>query len=368
MRFLKVFLSTLVFIFIILNAFLNGLDPCLERVYANVNSEEEDIRQRLIEEILTLDARALALQKEVNKLTEENHKLKISLEKKRSELVLLDEDFRDNQDQLSQWVLFSFKGGIGDLISVLVGAEDLGDLFRRFDNIMFFLEYYNNIIVETKGLIHRRKQEELSIMQKQREIQNLEEQTRAALKKVTQTIEDKQRELERARLVLKDATFLSEISENWQETLPSLDHLLKNLSRLPWSSISPDNLKINYFALSARAEFHDNSVTKTLLSKDEKLKNVFFTFSPEGITVSEKNVGSSSPIYSITCTIELTKDQKIKFTPTRVDFSGVTLPSKVIKELMADYDTVFTPPPLPYDLRITSVLTEHGKLTMNFKK
>ena len=65
--------------------------------------------------------------------------------------------------------------------------------------------------------------------------------------------------------------------------------------------------------------------------------------------------------------MELTDDQKIQFTPKRLDFNGVTLPPKVIDELMTDYDMVFTPPPLPYDLKITSISTEKGKLIMNFK-
>ena len=130
------------------------------------------------------------------------------------------------------------------MLSVLVGAEDLGEFFRRFDNIMFFMEYYNNIIIETKALITHRKQEERSIMEKQREIQSLEKQAKLALEKITETITQKQKELRHARLILKDTAFLEEISEDWQESLPSLDYLLKNLSSLPWSKLTPDDLKV----------------------------------------------------------------------------------------------------------------------------
>lgn len=356
MRFLKVFFCTILIFLMLINVVAEG------------TISVSPAQQKLIEEILTLDARVLALRKEVDNLSQENQRLKKSLKEKRSELILLDEDFKIRQEQLSGWIVFSYKGGIGNLFTVLVGAEDLGDFFRRLDNIMFFLEYYNNIIVETKSLINRRKQEELSIMEKQREIQDLEDQTRAALEKLTQTIAEKQRELQRAKLVFKDTTFLEEMSENWQQTLPSLDYLLRNISKLPWSKLSPDNLKVNYFALTAQAEFHDTSITKTLLSQDKNLKNVYFTFSPEGITVIEKKPNASAPTYSILCTMELTQDQKIKFAPKRLDFSGVTLPADVIKELMSDYNMVFTPPPLPYDLQITSISTEQGKLIMNFKK
>lgn len=328
----------------------------------------EDIELQLIEEILALDAKILALRKEIEKLSLENSELRKELELKQKELSSLNTSFANRQKELSRWIVFAFKGGMGNMLSVLVGAEDLGDFFRRFDNIVFFLEYYNNIIIETRALIAQRKQEELKIMEKQREIQALEKQAKLALEKITKTIEEKQKELERARLILKDTTFLEAISEDWQESLPSLDYLLKNLSSLPWSSLSPDNIKVNYFAMTARAEFFDTSVTKTLLSKDENLKYVYFTFNTEGITVTEKKPDSNTPVYSITCDIELTDDYKIKFTPKKLVFSGVTLPAKVIEELMADYNMEFTPPPLPYDLKITSISTEEGKLIMNFKK
>lgn len=333
-----------------------------------LGAQIDDVEQRLIEEILTLDAKILALRNEIEKLSLENAELRKQLELKQEELSSLNVSFENRQTELSRWIVFAYKGGVGNMLSVLVGAENLGDFFRRFDNIMFFLEYYNNVIIETRALIAQREQEERNIMEKQREIEALERQAKLALEKITQTIEEKQEELRRARLIIKDTTFLEEISEDWQKSLPSLDYLLKNLSSLPWSSLSPDDIRVNYFAMTARAEFYDTSVTKTLLSKDENLKNVYFTFNDEGITVTEKKPDSDTPVYSITCTMELTDEHKIKFTPIRLEFSGVTLPAKVIEELMADYDMVFTPPPLPYDLKITSIKTEEGKLIMYFKK
>ncbi|MDD4570480.1 MAG: hypothetical protein PHE70_10195 [Tepidanaerobacteraceae bacterium] len=358
MRFVKAlaFITSVIFF---LNMIFVGVAP---------GAQTRDVEQQLIEEILTLDARVLALQNEVDKLSIQNQKLRKELEQKQKELSLLNSNFNIRQKELSRLIVFSFKGGMGNMLSVLVGAENLGDFFRRFDNIMFFIEYYNNVIIETKALINHRKQEERNIMEKQWEIQSLEKQAKLALEKITQTIAKKQKELRHARLVLKDTAFLEEISEDWQESLPSLDYLLKNLSSLPWSSLSPDNLKVNYFAMTARAEFFDTSVTKTLLSKDENLKDVYFTFHSEGITVTERKPNSKTPVYSITCSMELTEDQKIQFAPKRLEFSGVTLPAKVINELMADYDMVFSPPPLPYDLKITSISTEDGKLIMNFKK
>ena len=327
-----------------------------------------EVEQQLIEEILALDAKILALRNEIEQLSLENSKLRKQLELKQEELSSLNTTVANRQKELSRWIVFAFKGGMGNMLSVLVGAEDLGDFFRRFDNIVFFIEYYNNIIIETRALIAQRKQEERDIMDKQREIQALENQAKLALQKITQTIEEKQEELRRARLILKDTTFLEEISEDWQKSLPSLDYLLKNLSSLPWSSLSPDDIRVNYFTMTARAEFYDTSVTKTLLSNNENLKYVYFTFSNEGITVTEKRPDSDTPVYSITCSVELTQDKKIKFTPIKLEFSGVTLPPKVIEELMADYNMEFTPPPLPYDLKITSIKTEEGKLIMNLKR
>lgn len=250
---------------------------------------------------------------------------------------------------------------------MLVGAEDLGDFLRRFDNITRVLEYYNNIISETRNLLLYKKREESYIMEKQKEIQALEEEARKALKELQEALAQKEQELIRAKNILENTVNLEKISKNWQEALPSLDYLLKNLSSLPWSSISPDSLKVNYLTLTARAEFIDKSITEKLFSGNDKLKNAYFTFSPEGITLSEKGP-DGKPLYSITCRLELEENNKIKIIPIRVEFNGVLLPPEVIHDLTKGHDLSFTPPPLPYDLKITSISTEEGKLILYLKK
>ncbi|MDN5302891.1 MAG: hypothetical protein PWQ60_2405 [Thermoanaerobacteraceae bacterium] len=368
-------MPVLVFMLTLSNSFLLNSVSGIPNTFLNTanspdnsTTQVKSTEQKLIEEILALDSRVLALQNRLNELSAQNNELKKSLSQKRVELSRLDRDVRNRQKRLSRWIVFSFKGGMGNFLGVLVGAEDMGDFFRRLDNIVFIMEYYNNMIVETKSLIFRRKQEESEIMEKQNRIQELEQQAKKALEELKATIAEKQRELAHARMLLKDTAFLEKISENWQEALPSLDYLLKNLTALPWTGISPDDLKVNWFTLTARAEFKDTSLTQKLLSKDEKLKNVYFTFHQEGLTVSEKKPESSVPLYSITCSLELTEEQKIKFTPKSLEFNGVILPPEVIKELMKDYNMEFTPPPLPHDLKIASISTEEGKLIMYLKR
>lgn len=327
-----------------------------------------EIKQQLIEDILTLDTRVLALENQIKQYSIENDSLKNILADKRIELKNLGENIQLKQSMLSQWVVFSFKGGIGNLLSVLVGSETLGEFFRRFDNIVFIFEYYNDIIAETKALISRKRQEESFIMEKQRKIQELEQQARKALEEIAKTLEKKQKELLKAQAILKDVSFLETLSKNWQKALPSLDYLLKNLASLPWTSITPDDLKVNYLSLSARAEFYDKSLTKKLFSQDKNLENVYFTFDSEGITVSEKNPLNNTLEYSIKCSIKLTEENKVKFIPKSLLFSGVALPPEVIKELMADYTMEFALPSMPYNLKITSITTTEGKLIMFLKK
>lgn len=327
-----------------------------------------NIEQQLIEDILTLDTRVLALKNQIKQYSNQNENYKKILMQKQKELKKLEANIQSKQNKLHQWVLFSYKGGIGNLLSVLVGSETLGEFFRRFDNIVYIFEYYNNIIAETRTLIFRQRQEESFIMKKQREIQDLEEQARKALEEIAKALEEKQRELIRAQSILKDTGFLEALSKNWQKALPSLDYLLKNLSSLPWSSITPDDLKVNYLSLSARAEFYDTSLTKKLFSKERNLENVYFTFDSEGVTVAEKNPQDNTLAYSIKCGIELTEDNKIKFIPKSLFFNGVALPPKVIEELMSDYTMEFILPTMPYNLKITSITTTEGKLIMFLKK
>jgi len=362
---LKPVLYISVFIFVFMCIFPQATPG---EVQITPSSTEEDLEQQLIEEILALDSKVMAYQKRIEELSSQKDELQRELDAKRRDLSNLDFEFKRRQQELSKWVVFSYKGGLGNFLGVLVGAESMGDFFRRLDNISRYLEYYNTVIVETKSLIMRRKQEELEIMEKHNEIKKLEEQARMALNTLSQTLAQKRQQLEHARSVLKDTAFLEELSKNWQQALPSLDYLLRNLSALPWKSIGPDHIKVNYFTLTAQAEFFDKSLTQKLLAQDEKLKNVYFTFSPAGITVSEKSPESTEPLYSITCSLEIAPDQKIKFTPQSLEFNGVVLPPEVIKELMSDYNLYFTPPELPFELKITSIVPDDGKLIMNLKR
>lgn len=342
----------------------------LSVLYASVplSAQTTASEQQIIEDILALDAKVLALKNEVEKLSDKNSELEAELKEKKNELALLNSSFSTQQKKLAKWIVFSFKGGTGSMLAVLLGAEDLGDFFRRYDNVMFFMEYYKSIIDETKNLISLREKEEDDILRRQHEIQSLEKQLKLTLDGITQTLKEKQKQLAEARAVLKDTTFLEDLSKNWQESLPSLDYLLKNLSALPWYNLDPDSLKIDYTSAAVKVEFSETTVTNTLLSQDKNLKNVYFKFYKGGVTVSEKNADGSAPLYSITCDIQIAENQKIKFIPKALEFRGVTLSSKVIDELMADYDLSFTPPPLPYNLKIYSVSTDEGKLILEFKR
>ena len=40
--------------------------------------------------------------------------LEKNLEQKKRELIALDNKFKDNQHQLADWIVFSFKGGLGN--------------------------------------------------------------------------------------------------------------------------------------------------------------------------------------------------------------------------------------------------------------
>ncbi|TYP56150.1 coiled-coil domain-containing protein [Thermosediminibacter litoriperuensis] len=336
-------------------------------ISASLVYSQNEAEQKLIEEILKLDSKIHALTRKINELSFQNRELKKVLAAKRLELIRLDDQLKERRKKLARWVVFSYKGGMGTFLAVLVGAENMGDFLRRLDNIVFVLEYYNNVISETRNLILYQKREESYVMEKQKEIQALEEEARRALEELQEARALKEQELIKAKNILEDTAFLEKISKNWQEALPSLDYLLKNLSSLPWTSISPDSLKVNYFTLTARAEFIDKSITEKLLSGNDKLKNVYFTFSPEGITVSEKDP-DEKPLYSVTCRLELGENNRIKIQPIRLEFNGVVLPPEVIHDLTKGHDLSFIPPPLPYDLKITSISTEEGKLILYLKK
>jgi len=323
--------------------------------------------QELLEEILSLDSKIHSLKEKISNLERQQEELNKTLLNNKRDLKKLEGTLKEKRKKLSSFVVFAYKGGFGTFLAVLAGSESLGEFLRRLDNIIFVTEYYNNVIDEVKTLIVLKKQEEEKIMEKQKKIAQLEKEAKNTLSELEKVKIFKETELAKARRIFKDPKFLEDMSKNWQVVLPSLDYLLKNLTSLPWTSISPDKLHVNYFTLTAKGEFYEKSLTEKLLSGKEELKNVYFKVTKEGITVFEKDK-SGSTVYSITCTVALTEEGKIKFDPIRLEFNGITLPPEVIKDLLTGYDLSFTPPPLPYELKISSIETQEGKLIMNFKK
>jgi len=113
----KGFILTLAVIFI-----LNTM--CIQLVQG---TQIDDVEQQLIEEILTLDSKILALRNEIEQLSLQNAELRKQLELKQKELSSLNENFKNRQNQLSRWLVFAFKGGVGNILPARGGAENLGD-------------------------------------------------------------------------------------------------------------------------------------------------------------------------------------------------------------------------------------------------
>jgi predicted amino acid-binding ACT domain protein len=95
------FFMIVVFIF---NSMFIGVAP---------GAQVPNVEQRLIEEILTLDARVLALKNKVEQLSVQNNELRRELEIKQKELSVLNSSFNKRQNELSRWIVFSYKGGVG---------------------------------------------------------------------------------------------------------------------------------------------------------------------------------------------------------------------------------------------------------------
>lgn len=190
-------------------------------------------------------------------------------------------------------------------------------------------------------------------MKNQHKTQELEQQIIKALEKISKTLNQKQIKFNQAQ---------------WQKSMPSLEYLLNNLSDLPWSSITPDNLKINYLSLTAVAEFYDKNVSKKLFSQNEKLKYVYLTFDSEGITISEKMPDENHSTYSIKFNLKLVKENKVKFLLRYLEFDGIILSPEVVQKLKKDYNFEFKLPKIPYNLKIISIFTVNGKLIVKLKK
>lgn len=156
--------------------------------------------------------------------------------------------------------------------------------------------------------------------------------------------------------------------KNRLKSISTINYLFNNLYSLPWSTIKPDELKVNYLSLTAAAKFHDKNVSKKLFSKDEKLKYVSLTFDPEGINILEKVPGKKHPNFFIKFSLKLIKENKIKLLPKKLEFSEYTLSEKTIEKLIKDYTLEFEIPEIPYNLKIISISTVAGKLILKLKK
>lgn len=143
------------------------------------------------------------------------------------------------------------------------------------------------------------------------------------------------------------------LSESLETSIPSLDFLLNNISKLPWDSLQPDNIDIQFDAVSA--SLSDVSISNMIDNYDVMLKNVKIAFDDSGFTLIDGDNYTLEGIFKV-------DGGKINFNIESIDVKGVEITGEYLNNLIKNYNTVldFESPLKQY--KLDSVETANGEV------
>lgn len=143
------------------------------------------------------------------------------------------------------------------------------------------------------------------------------------------------------------------LSESLETSIPSLDFLLNNISKLPWDSLQPDNINIQFDAVSA--SFSDVSISNMIDNYDVMLKNVKIAFDDSGFTLIDGDNYTLKGIFKV-------DGGKINFNIESITIKSVEITGEYLNNLIKNYKTVlnFESPLKQY--KLDSVETTNGEV------
>lgn len=312
-----------------------------------------------LQEIMLLEVRLQETRRYLSELNAGVVELEHQVQAARRETLEKQADLVRQRKQLEYWLTFIYRHGFMPYMEVLVGASSYADFVSRWYLLKALLDYGAGLVKSTAAAAAevQKKQAEVeaklqAIIQKRREAQE-------ALASIEKLLEQKQAALARAEASGDQATV--EMAKRWENELPDLQYLLSHFSQLPWQSVEPDSVQVDYQVLRVLATVSAESLTRAMAT-DARLARMEVEIDREGVIIR-----GHDPDFALTGRVSAS-DNRVYFHPIRLVFAGVDVGPEVVTTMVADYQLYFTFPRVFPGLRLESIRQGQGYflLTLTF--
>ncbi|MBP2072644.1 MULTISPECIES: coiled-coil domain-containing protein [Thermoanaerobacterium] len=309
--------------------------------------------KKIVLELFNLNmekARSLRLLDQINmEIININEKID-SMEK---EISSLNQDIVRERNNVKSWFRFLYMNGTNTILSLLLMSNNASELLHRLIYIDIITNYFYSKLDHINYLLKNKKSEEEALNNQRNDLKKKLDEQKNMVLKIEQLESSKNAMLVNIKRQIGDYQKILSLSESLETSIPSLDFLLNNISKLPWDSLQPDNIDIQFDAVSA--SLSDVSISNMIDNYDVMLKNVKIAFDDSGFTLIDGDNYTLEGIFKV-------DGGKINFNIESIDVKGVEITGEYLNNLIKNYNTVldFESPLKQY--KLDSVETANGEV------
>ncbi|MFU0783283.1 MAG: putative N-terminal coiled-coil domain of peptidoglycan hydrolase CwlO [Thermoanaerobacterium thermosaccharolyticum] len=309
--------------------------------------------QKIVLELFNLDmekARSLRLLDQINmEIINTNEKID-SMEK---EISSLNQDIVKERNNVKSWFRFLYMNGTNTILSLLLMSNNASELLHRLIYIDIITNYFYSKLDHINYLLKNKKSEEEALNNQRNDLKKKLDEQKNLVFKIEQLESSKRAMLVNIKRQIGDYQKILSLSESLETSIPSLDFLLNNISKLPWDSLQPDNINIQFDAVSA--SFSDVSISNMIDNYDVMLKNVKIAFDDSGFTLIDGDNYTLKGIFKV-------DGGKINFNIESITIKSVEITGEYLNNLIKNYKTVlnFESPLKSY--KLDGVETTNGEV------
>ncbi|MBE0069566.1 coiled-coil domain-containing protein [Thermoanaerobacterium thermosaccharolyticum] len=309
--------------------------------------------QKIVLELFNLDmekARSLRLLDQINmEIINTNEKID-SMER---EISSLNQDIVKERNNVKSWFRFLYMNGTNTILSLLLMSNNASELLHRLIYIDIITNYFYSKLDHINYLLRNKKSEEEALNNQRNDLKKKLDEQKNLVFKIEQLESSKSAMLVNIKRQISDYQKILSLSESLGTSIPSLDFLLNNISKLPWDSLQPDNIDIQFDAVSA--SFSDVSISNMIDNYDVMLRNVKIAFDDSGFTLIDGDNYTLKGIFKV-------DGGKINFNIESITIKSVEITREYLNNLIKNYNTVlnFESPLKSY--KLDGVETTNGEV------
>lgn len=343
-------------------AIAGGLAPVIAAPgLLNANTPASKERDRLIAEILKLDTKLALLQSEKAAAEDRLDELRAALKEAQHEKSRLLETAAEERLVVGRWLRFLVEEGSYTYLDVLLGAANLADFLNRLDIIITIVEANVNSLKRLQLLALEVEAQEQEYRAQEQEISLVYRAINRSLEEAKQLRQAKSQALAEAERKHDDFPAILALSQAWERVLPDVEHCLDRLSKTPWHTVQPDQVKLDYFRGRAEIALKERTL-ENLLNQGLSPQDQFqLKCRPPLMILSRPALD-----YSISFTIS-NEDRRLLFVPHSVTVGQTKIPDGAVHLLFQDRDLALNLP-LIAGLQIDRAEIRSGEMRVFLKR